>query len=137
MNSFTKFSQNKNIRFFVKQLKLHLSRHTSEPQKKIIKILETRPQSRQNAQKWTKNGKIHDVDKSTLVFSFQQPSSFELVTWLTSAQPLPTCIADLIVRTETTEEPVQCALTLEVEILFGYPVKPNYKVIFVLVCFYF
>ena len=29
----------------------HLSRHTAEPLKKIVKILETRPQSSKNAQK--------------------------------------------------------------------------------------
>ena len=33
----------------------HLCRHTSKPQKKIVKILETRLQSRKNPQKWTKN----------------------------------------------------------------------------------
>ena len=36
---------------------------------------------------------------------------------LTSVPSHPTCIADLILRTETTEEPVQCARTLEIDIL--------------------
>ena len=49
----------------------HLARHTSEPLEKIVKILETRPQSSKNAQKSVKNCKIHDVDKSTLLFGFQ------------------------------------------------------------------
>ena len=49
----------------------HLARHTAEPLKKIVKILETRPQSSKNAQKSIKNCKIHDVDKSTLLFGFQ------------------------------------------------------------------
>ena len=35
-----------------------LFRHTSEPLKKILKILETKPQSSKNAQQWTKVGKI-------------------------------------------------------------------------------
>ena len=51
----------------------HLFRHTSKPLKKIVKILETRLQSSKNAPKLTtKNCKIHGVDKSTLVFGFQQ-----------------------------------------------------------------
>ena len=37
---------------------------------KIVKIWETRTQSSKNAPTWTKNCKIHDVDKSTLVFGF-------------------------------------------------------------------
>ena len=49
----------------------HLSRPTSEPPKKIVKILETRLQSSKIAPKWTTNCKIHDVDKSTVVFGFQ------------------------------------------------------------------
>ena len=66
--------ENKNFRFFLKP-KLpydsHLSRHTAEPLKKFVKILETRLQSSTNAPKCTKNCQIHDVDKSTLVFGFQ------------------------------------------------------------------
>ena len=50
--------------------KSHLSRHTSKPLKKIVKLLETRPQSSKNAPKWTKICKIHDVDKSTLVILY-------------------------------------------------------------------
>ena len=49
----------------------HLSRHTSEPMRKNVKIFETRLQSSKNAPKWIKNGKMHDVDKNTLVFGFQ------------------------------------------------------------------
>ena len=49
----------------------HLSRLTSEPMKKRLKIIETRLQSRKNAPKWIKMSKIHNVDKSTLVFGFQ------------------------------------------------------------------
>ena len=49
----------------------HLSRHTSEPMKFFKKIIENRPQSSKNAPKWIKNCKIHDADKSTLVFAFQ------------------------------------------------------------------
>ena len=75
----------KQFDFFLKpklQYESHLSRHTSEPMKK--KILETRPQSSKNAPKWIlKNGKMHDVDKSTLVFNFQWLSS---VLSLTLAQ---------------------------------------------------
>ena len=48
----------------------HLSRHASEPLKKIVQILETRPQSSKNAQKFTKICKFHDVDKSTVAFGF-------------------------------------------------------------------
>jgi hypothetical protein len=40
--------------------------------RKNVKILETRLQSSKNAPKWIKkNGKMHDVDKNTLVFGFQ------------------------------------------------------------------
>ena len=60
---------------FLKKPKLpfesNLSRHTSEPLKKIVKILETRLQSIKNAQKRTKNCKIYEGDKRTLVFGFQ------------------------------------------------------------------
>ena len=35
-----------------------------------MKILETMLQSRKNSPKWTKNLKVHDVDKGTLVFFF-------------------------------------------------------------------
>ena len=46
--------------FFFKKPKLpyvsHLSRHTSEPIRKNVKILETRPQSSKNAPKRIKNG---------------------------------------------------------------------------------
>ena len=49
----------------------HLSGHTSEHMKKIVKIIETRPQSSRNAPKWIKFSKIHDVDKSTLMYGFQ------------------------------------------------------------------
>ena len=49
----------------------HLSRHTSEPMKKIVKIIETRSQSSKNAPKWIKICKIHNVYKSTLVVGFQ------------------------------------------------------------------
>ena len=38
----------------------------------LVKILETRPQSSKNAQKWIKICKIHVVDKITLLFGFQQ-----------------------------------------------------------------
>ena len=48
----------------------YLSRHTSESLKNIVKLLESRPQSSKNAHKWTKNGKSHDVDKITVLFSF-------------------------------------------------------------------
>ena len=48
----------------------HLSRHTSQPLKKIVYILETGLQSSKNAQKWTKIWKIHDIDKNTLAFGF-------------------------------------------------------------------
>ena len=41
----------------------HLSRHTSEHLKNIVKILETRLQSSKDAPQWTKICKIHDVDK--------------------------------------------------------------------------
>ena len=47
------------------------SRHTSESLKIIVKVFKTRPQSSKNAQKWIKICKIHDVDKSTLLFGFQ------------------------------------------------------------------
>ena len=60
--------------FFLKSIlpyESHLSRHTSEPMRKNVKILETRPQSSKNYPKWIKNGKMHNVDKSTLVFGFQ------------------------------------------------------------------
>ena len=61
--------------FFSRKPKLlyksHLSRHTSEPMKKMVIIIETRPQSSKNAPKWIKIGKIHDIGKSTLVFGFQ------------------------------------------------------------------
>ena len=40
--------------------------------KRIVKIMETRPQSSNNALKWIKICKIHDVEKSTLVFGFQK-----------------------------------------------------------------
>ena len=76
MCSFTNFSSNKTVKFFGKQPKSwyesYLSRHTSESLKNIVKILETRPQSSKNAQKWTKICKIHDVDKITLLFGFQK-----------------------------------------------------------------
>ena len=49
----------------------HFFRHTSEPMKKIVKIIKTRSQSSKNAPKWIKIGKIHNVDKSTLVLGFQ------------------------------------------------------------------
>ena len=49
----------------------YLSRHTSESLKDIGKILETRPQSSKNAQKLNFFCKVHDVDKITLLFSFQ------------------------------------------------------------------
>ena len=49
----------------------HLSRHTSEPLQKIVKILKTGLQSSKNVPKWTKICKIHNVDKSKMVFSFQ------------------------------------------------------------------
>ena len=75
MCSFTNFSSNKNVRFFVTSPKSpyesYLSRHTSESLKNIVKILETRPQSSKNAQKWTEICKINDVDKITLLFGFQ------------------------------------------------------------------
>ena len=38
--------------------------------KKIVKIMENRPQISKNAQKWITNSKIDDVDKSRLVFGF-------------------------------------------------------------------
>ena len=41
--------------------------------KKIGKILETKPQSSKNAPKLIKIKKIHDVEKSTLVFGGQYP----------------------------------------------------------------
>ena len=73
MCSFTNFSSNKNVRFFVKEPKSsyesYLSSHTSESLKNIVKILETRPQSSNNAQKWTKICNIHDVDKISVWFS--------------------------------------------------------------------
>ena len=50
----------------------HVSRHTSEPLKKVVKILETRPQSSKSAETLTKNCKIHNVDKSILLFGFQK-----------------------------------------------------------------
>ena len=49
----------------------HLSRHTSKTLKKIVKILETRPESSKHSQKWMQI-QIHDVDKSRLVFGLQQ-----------------------------------------------------------------
>ena len=49
----------------------YLSRHTSESLKNIVRILESRPQSSKNAQKWTKICKLHDGDKITLLFGFQ------------------------------------------------------------------
>ena len=48
----------------------HLSRHTSEPIKKVVKTIEIKLQSSKNAPKWIHICKIHDVDKSTLVFGF-------------------------------------------------------------------
>ena len=66
--------KNKRLIFFLKPKlpnESHLSRHISKPMKKIVKILETRLQSSKNAPKWTKNYKINDVDKRTLVFGFQ------------------------------------------------------------------
>ena len=50
----------------------HLTSPTCEPLKKIVKTLETRPQSSQNSQKRKKQKKIkiHEVDKSTLLFGF-------------------------------------------------------------------
>ena len=39
--------------------------------KKIVKILETRQYSNKNAPKQIKNCKIHDEDKSTMVFGLQ------------------------------------------------------------------
>ena len=50
----------------------HLSRHTSQSLKNIVKIWETRPQSSKNAEKLIKICKIHDVDKSTLLFRFNR-----------------------------------------------------------------
>ncbi len=50
----------------------NLSRHTSQPIRKNVKILETMPQSSKKAPKVIlKNGKMHDVDKSILVFGSQ------------------------------------------------------------------
>ena len=49
----------------------HLTSHTSETVKKLVRILETGTQSSKNAQNWLKILKIHDVDKSTLVFSLK------------------------------------------------------------------
>ena len=69
--------------FFIKPklpYESHLSRHTSEPRKEILKIIETRPQSSKNAQKWIKICKIYDVGKSTLVFGFQQLFSVQSLT---------------------------------------------------------
>ena len=75
MCSFTNFSSNKNVCIFGKKPKspyeVHRSMHTFESLKSIVKILETIPQSSKNAQKWIKIGKIHKVDKSTLLFGFQ------------------------------------------------------------------
>ena len=74
MCSLTKVSLNYFFDFFKKpksRLGSHLSRHTSEPMTTIVKIIETWPQSSKNTPKWTKNFKIHDLDKSTLVFGFQ------------------------------------------------------------------
>ena len=75
MCSFTIFSSKFFLDLFVKSPKSpyesHLSRHTSKSLKKIVNILETRPQSSKNAQKWIKICKLHDVDKSTLMFGFQ------------------------------------------------------------------
>jgi len=55
MSPLTNFSSNKNFENFEKKPKYpyesHLARHTAEPLKKIVKILETRPQSSKNAQK--------------------------------------------------------------------------------------
>ena len=49
----------------------HLSRYTSEPLKVFFfLIIENRPQSSKNAQKWITICKIHDVDKSTVVLVF-------------------------------------------------------------------
>ena len=48
-----------------------LSRHTSEPMNKIVKIIETSPQRSKNAPKWIYFCKIHDLGKSTLLFGFQ------------------------------------------------------------------
>ena len=61
------FTNSRKIKMFYS----HLSRHTSEPLKKFLKILETRLQSSKKAPKWTNNCKIHDVDKSTLMFGFR------------------------------------------------------------------
>ena len=50
---------------------IFLDIHTYVPPKKNVQILEPRPQSSKNAQKWIKICKFHDVDKSILVFGFQ------------------------------------------------------------------
>ena len=47
------------------------ARPTSKPMKKMQKIIEDRPQSSKNAPKWIKICKIHDINKSTLVFGIQ------------------------------------------------------------------
>ena len=68
-------SHRKKIFDYFKEPKLpyesHLSRHISEPLRKIVEILETRSQSSKNVQKWINIIQIPDVDKFTLVFGFQ------------------------------------------------------------------
>ena len=49
----------------------YFSSHTSTPMKKIVKKIETRPQSSKNAPKSIKISKIHAVGKITMVFGFQ------------------------------------------------------------------
>ena len=63
MSSLTKFPLNNFFLIFTYES--HLAKNTSEPLEKIVKILETRPQSSEIAKKLIKNRKIHDVDKIT------------------------------------------------------------------------
>ena len=57
MCSFTKLYLKKKNDFFLKPklpYESHLSRHTSKPKNKIVKIIETSPQSSKTAPKWIK-----------------------------------------------------------------------------------
>ena len=62
MCSFTNFSLKKMFDFLLNSQNHRIN---------IVKILETRPQSSKTNQKWRKFCEIHDVDKSTLLLSFQ------------------------------------------------------------------
>ena len=74
MCSFTNISLKKMLDFFAKVQNYrmnHIFQDILLKPRFFFLIIETRFQNSKNAPKWTKNGKIHDVDKSTLVFGFQ------------------------------------------------------------------